>query len=443
MERTKNQSILKGAATIAAGGLIAKLIGAFYRIPLTNLIGGEGIGLYQLVYPLYCLLLTVSATGIPSSIATLTARRLEKGESARPLFSVCMRLFLSIGGVSTLLMALLAPVLSAAQGERGLVSGYLALAPSVLLVSAISVFRGYFQGRGDMLPTAASEVLEQAVKVGAGLLAAFALRGNLFAAVTGLLFAVTLSEGAALLFLFFRFRRVPAPSKLQNIGEKLSVKSVLRLSIPVTFSACLIPLSGMVDSILLVRLLRRHTQNAVSLYGLFSGGAVTMINLPVSVCYGIAAATVPALSAAVARGEGVRKKLTDALALTLILGALAATSLTLFASPAVHILYGALDGTQAATLIGLVKTHAISALFLSATQTLSACLTALGKPVLAAVSMGVAMTVKTLVSVFLVANPSISVRGAAIAANFGYAISFLLDLFFALLCVRKREKGLI
>ena len=70
----KKDGVLKGAAWIAAGGFIAKIIGALYRIPLTNLIGSEGIGLYQLVYPFYCLLLTVSATGIPSSIAKLTER---------------------------------------------------------------------------------------------------------------------------------------------------------------------------------------------------------------------------------------------------------------------------------------------------------------------------------------------------------------------------------
>ena len=72
---------IKGAIWIAGGGFLAKVIGALYRIPLTNLIGGKGLGLYQLVYPIYCLLLTVSATGIPSSIAKLTAERVAKGEA--------------------------------------------------------------------------------------------------------------------------------------------------------------------------------------------------------------------------------------------------------------------------------------------------------------------------------------------------------------------------
>lgn len=79
----KKQTLISGAVTIAVGGFVAKVIGAIYRIPLTNLIGGEGIGLYQMAYPFYCLLLTVSATGIPSSIATLVANERAKGENAR------------------------------------------------------------------------------------------------------------------------------------------------------------------------------------------------------------------------------------------------------------------------------------------------------------------------------------------------------------------------
>ena len=92
-QRTDKGEFLKGAAWIAGGGFVAKLIGALYRIPLTNLIGGYGIGLYQLVYPVYCLLLTVSATGIPSSIAKLTAEKIGNGESPKPLFKTAMKLF--------------------------------------------------------------------------------------------------------------------------------------------------------------------------------------------------------------------------------------------------------------------------------------------------------------------------------------------------------------
>ena len=119
---------LKGAAWIAVGGFVAKLIGALYRIPLTNLIGGRGLGLYQMVYPVYCLLLTVSATGIPSSIAKLTAERIGKGESDKQVFTASMRLFLIIGLCGTALMAIVAPFLAEAQGSKEVLGGYYALA---------------------------------------------------------------------------------------------------------------------------------------------------------------------------------------------------------------------------------------------------------------------------------------------------------------------------
>lgn len=431
--------LIKGAATIAMGGLVAKLIGAVYRIPLTNLIGGEGIGLYQLVYPFYCLLLTVSATGIPSSIAALTARKLAAEEEIRPLFKTCMRLFLAIGGVSTAIMVALAPFLAKAQGESGLTGGYFALAPSVLIVSAISVFRGYFQGRNKMLPTALSEIIEQAVKVSVGLCVAYFFRDNLYRAVTALLFAVTVSEAVALVFLWVRFRRDPAPDKLLKKGEKVGVKAVLKLSVPVTLSACLIPLFSLLDSVLIVRLLKAYADNAVTLYGLFSGGAVTVINLPVSVCYGIAAASVPALSAAVKKGESGRKKLLHSLLLTFAISAFSAVGLYLFALPACRFLFRSLSGEELATLVRLVRTFALSAVTLSCTQTLAACLTALGKPTRAAIAMAAAMTVKTILNLWLLRDPKISIYGAAIAASGGYAVSFLLDFIFAFRATKRKK----
>lgn len=430
-EKTERKTLLKGAATIATGGLVAKIIGALYRIPLTNLIGGEGIGLYQLVYPFYCLLLTVSATGIPSSIAALTARKCAAGENTRPLFKTCMRLFLAVGGVLTAVMVAGASFLAKMQGEVRLTGGYYALAPSVFLVSAISVFRGYFQGQNRMSPTAFSEIIEQAVKVGVGLCVAYHFREDVYLAVTALLFAVTVSEGVALAFLWLRFRRIPAPDKSKKEGDRVGVTGILRLSIPVTLSACLIPLFGMIDSVLIVRLLNAYEENAVALYGLFSGGAVTIINLPVSVCYGLAAASVPNLSTALKKGESGRKNLVYALGVTFLISLLSAVGIYCFADTAVGVLFRSLSGIEKQTLVRLVKLFACSAVTLSCTQTLSACLTALGKPTRAAVAMFMAMLVKTALNIVLLQKPEYGIYGAALAASGGYAVAFALDAVFA------------
>ena len=436
-ERVKNKEngLIKGAAWIAAGGFIAKVIGAIYRIPLTNLIGGEGLGLYQLVYPVYCLLLTVSATGIPSSIAKLTAERIRKGQSPLALFLSAMKLFLLIGAGGTAVMAIAAPFLAKAQGSEKVLGGYYALAPSVLLVSAISVFRGYFQGKNDMMPTALSEIAEQVIKVGFGLLFAYLFKEQIHLAVVFLLLAVSLSELFTLFLMLAFYRR--EKEKTQNDGGRVAFTGILRMSIPVTFLSLLIPLSSLIDSVLAVRILQGYAADAVTLYGLFAGGAVTVIGLPVSVCYGIAAATIPQVSAE-SNGKRVRKKIFKSLGLTALLGGVSAIGLYLFAEPAVRIIFRSLAGNEKQTLIRLVQIYSVSAFTLSCSQTLAACLTAQGKPQYAAFSMLIGVVVKTVSYVFWMKNPEISVFGLAYASNLCYLVAFLLDFMYNLRVTKKR-----
>ena len=426
--RKGENSFIKGAAWIAAGGFVAKVIGALYRIPLTNLIGGKGLGLYQLVYPVYCLLLTVSATGIPSSIAKLTAERIARGENDRAVLKTAMKLFVLIGLTGSLVMALVAPWLAKMQGSEGVLSGYYALAPSVLLVSAISVFRGWFQGRNHMFPTALSEVTEQLVKVGVGLPLAYFFRNDVENAVVYLLLAVSVSELVTLVIMAVLYRREKR-GEMGNEGGRVEMKSVLRLSIPVTLGSILLPLSGLLDSVLAPRLLSAYASDAVTLFGLFSGGAVTVVNLPVSVCYGIAAASVPRVAMVT---EGRRRRVLSSLGLTLLVGGGSALGLYLFAEPAAKIIFRSLEGEELETLIGLIKAFSVSAMTLSAVQTLSACLTAQGKPQYAAISMALAMLVKTVLYVFWLRDPTISVFGLAYATNIAYAVAFFLNLLYNL-----------
>ena len=449
--KENKSSFLKGAALSATGGLLAKLIGALYRIPLTNLIGGHGIGLYQLVYPVYCLLLTVSATGIPSSIAKLTAEKLGRGESDKPLFKKALGLFLWIGLFGSLLMAALAPLLASLQGSREVLGGYFTLAPSVLLVSAISVLRGWFQGRNDMFPTAISEVIEQAIKVAFGLFFAYIFREDIPKAVVFLLLSVSISELVTLLVMIALYKLSPARKESGKDGGRVAAKHILRTSIPVTLSAILIPFSTLVDSVFAVRLLGVYAPDPVALYGLFSGGAVTIINLPVSVCYGIAAASIPAVATAKARAVetqksdkkgGVRKKIFFALGVTVLVSVPAAIGLYYFAEPVTRMIFRSLKGEELQTLVLLIKAFAVSAFSLSCAQTLSACLTAQGKPQYAAISMAVAMTVKTAVYAVLLKNQEISVFGLAYATNIGYLVAFLLNFVYNLKVSKsKRSKA--
>lgn len=439
MRKGERKGFFKGAAWIAFGGFAAKLIGAAYRVPLTNMLGGRGLGLYQLVYPVYCMLLTISATGSPSAIAKLTAERLAQGQSDRAVFRSAMRLFLGIGATGTLVMAAISPLLSRLQGTQEVLVGYFALAPSVFLVSGISVFRGWFQGRNDMFPTAASEMTEQIVKASIGLVFAYLYRGNVQKTVVFLLLAVSISELVTLFLMLTFFHRVPACDKSEKQAGRVATKEILRLSVPVTFSALLLPLSGLLDSILVPWLLGKYEADALTLYGLFSGGATTIVNLPVSVCYGVAAASIPAV-ARLEEPEKRKKQIGFALGVTAAVGAASVLALYVFAAPAVRILFGSLSERESEILVRLVKTLALSALTLSCVQTLSACLTAQGKPQYAALSMLIAVTVKTSAYMWLLRKPEISVFGMAYAVNACYLVAFFFDLLYNLAVNKKRKQ---
>ncbi len=432
----KHASYLKSAAVLSFGGFAAKAIGALYRIPLANLLGGYGMGLYQMTYPLFCVLLTFSSAGIPAAFSRVIARERAEGRGHAATVRAALGMFFLLGVCGTLVMVLLAPVLSAAQGEHALTVCYYALAPSVALVALIAVFRGYFQGCNDMAPTALSEIFEQVVKAAVGLFFSLRYREDPVRAVAFTLIAVTLSETVALGYLALRYRgerRMPFCRTVAG-GE------IVRAAAPVMFASALLPLSQTVDSVLIVRLLSRYTDRAVTLYGLFSGGAVALINLPASVCYGLAAAIVPAVSEAFARGEREegRRRALFALCVTAALSLPCALFLFFFAPFTVRALYSSLSPADAATLVSLVRIGAFSAFSLPCVQTLAACLTGMGRAKYAAAAMAAAIAVKFVLQLALLPDPALSVGGAAIAMTASYPVAFFLDLYYT---VRESKRG--
>ena len=131
---------LKGATLLAGATIVSKLIGALYRIPLTNILGAEGIGLYQLIFPLYALVLTLSSGAVPNAVAIVVSGAYSSNiESAKKRMSISLRVITIIGIGFAVLMACLAYPLSLLQRNEEAVFGYLAIAPAVAVVSAVSV----------------------------------------------------------------------------------------------------------------------------------------------------------------------------------------------------------------------------------------------------------------------------------------------------------------
>lgn len=403
---------------------MSKLLGAVYRIPLVAFLGGEGMGIYQLVYPLYCILLTVSASGIPTGIARLISSGGYNGAERKAFY-----LYGGIGLIGSLIMFAFSAPLAAAQGEAAVAICCKLLSPSVFFVALISVVRGYFQGLGNMYPTAFTEVLEQAVKVAAGIALAGFFKGDIVRATAAAVFAVTVSEIFTCLLAIGIY--VGGNSKIKPLfrQRQVAAKAIFAYTIPLTFTAIALPLSQLAESIVVVNLLRNTAENAVALYGIFSGCAVTIINLPVSVTYGFAAASVPNVAPLAARGDmkGAKRKAWRALLCTLAISLPSAVVLFVFAPLAARIIFPSLSGGEKTLLINLVRVMSVNAVTSSLVQTSSACITSLGKPLLGTVTQWVTSALRVALSAALVAFTPLSIIGVAISANCCYFVAVALN----------------
>lgn len=422
---SKKQSFIKGAIIISLGGFISKLLGAVYRIPLTNILGGTGMGIYQMVYPLYCILLTVSASGIPTGIARLISSGSKGAEKQ------AFRLYGAVGLIGSILMFMLAQPLARVQGEPAISLCCKLLSPSVFLVSLLSVVRGYFQGKGNMFPTAVTEISEQVIKVAVGITLSTVFRQNLALAVASTLFAVTVSEALSAGFAaiwYFRGRGV----RPLYARPSVPVSSILKYTVPLTLTAIALPLSQLAESIVAVRLLRGLTEDATALYGVFSGCAVTIINLPVSVTYGLAASSVPQISPLAEKGDiaGAKKKAYHALWITFAISAPAAVGLYFLAPFATRVIFGSLEGRERELLISLIRIMAVSAVTESMVQTSSACLTSLGRPILSTVTQWSTAILRVGLTAGLIAFTDLSIVGAAVSANCAYFVAMLMNFWY-------------
>ena len=219
MEKTKKAgqgSFVKSVFILSLGGFIAKLLGAFYRIPLTNIIGSYGMGIYQLVFPLFSLLLTVSTAGIPVAVSKLVAEEAADGRfgRAKGVFYMALALLALLGLAGSAALYFLADNIAVTQGNADAADAYRLIAPSVLLVCVISAYRGYFQGLMRMAPTALSQIVEQTVKMTVGLVAAAEFMPDVIKSVNFAVLGVTISEAAAAVMLAVTY----AVSKRRDYG---------------------------------------------------------------------------------------------------------------------------------------------------------------------------------------------------------------------------------
>ena len=441
------KSFVKGAAILGGAGLIVKIIGALFRIPLTNIIGADGMANYQVAYPVYATLIVISTAGIPAAISRMVSERVTVGDyrGAHKIFQTAFRVLFLIGIVSTAIMFAISGLYANAAKIPSANLSLIMIAPALFFVSILSSYRGYFQGLQIMSPTALTQLIEQAVKLGAGLfLASLWIEKGVEYGAAGALLGVSISEVCALAVIIFIYNRkkkdIKEKRKLmsQDIpgGSKKLAKDLLRIAIPITVGGCIMPIVGFIDTLIVTNTMAAIDYSAfnplspTSSFGVLTGSINPLINMPAVLSLALCMSLVPAISeartnkdnAAIAERSGMGFKL------AMLIGLPCALGMFLLAQPIITLLYhSGLTSDELAIGTGLLQTLAIGVLFLTMLQTMTGILQGAGKQHIPVINLGIGAVVKIVLSIVLIRIPSLNINGAAIGTAACYAVAAVLN----------------
>ncbi|WP_333595350.1 polysaccharide biosynthesis protein [Anaerospora hongkongensis] len=434
-------SFLQGTLILTIAGMVVKIIGSLNWIILSRVLGGEGIGLYQMAFPIYLLALSLSSAGIPVAISIITAEKiaLQDYRGANRVFTVSLGLLTVSGFVLSILVYFGAGWLI----EEGIIRdgraypAILALAPAIFLVTLLSSFRGYLQGWQMMTPTAVSQIVEQLFRVGTMLVfAALLLPQGIEYAAGGASLGAGFGAAAGLavlIYYYFRLqRKLPAADQRQAITAESStslIRRMLYLALPVSLSSLMLPLVSNLDLFIVPLRLEEAgytVEQATEHFGYLTGMAVPLVNLATLITAALSTALVPAMATAGSSGNEqlARQKIGSAIRLTNLVTIPAAVGLAILATPVAAAVYHA---PQAGAVVQVV---AAGVYMLGIHQVTTGILQGMGHTALPLINMGIAAVVKVILNWQLVALPSLGILGAGWATNADFGVAALLNLIF-------------
>lgn len=442
-ENTKNKSFIGGTLILGLAGLIIKIMGAAFRIPLANIIGPEGMGYYQKAYPIYNLFLTLAIAGIPTAIARMVAERnaVDKPREAYKVFRSSFYLLLVTGIITSSVLFF---------GSGWITGVYLnspkaihcmkAISPALLFCPLMAAYRGFFQGRQDMRPTAASQVIEQIFRVAIGLgLAIMLLPRGVEYSAAGASFGASAGGiagfiGIALIYLYHKrqivteFKEHPE-TDLESTGDIL--KEILYIAVPITIGSAVLPIMNTIDMMVVEKRLLAIGYDALtanSLYGELTGFAQPLINFPQVLTQAVSISMVPLVASAFKRKEirFMQDSISLGIRYTIIIALPCAFGMSVLARPILLLLYPAQKAAaiEAAPCLSIL---AISVIFLGLTHALTGILQGVGKQIIPVRNLAIGAVCKVAVTYIFTGIPSLNVKGAAMGTLTAYAVSAILD----------------
>ncbi len=388
-KETKNSvagGILVQGGILALAGIISRAIGLVRRIPLTNIIGDVGNGYYANAYEIYSIILLLSSYSLPVAISRLVAARTEKGQSknTQKLFHGALLFAVISGGLSCILVLIFADFLATTvMGEPKSAMALRVLAPTLFIFAVMGAFRGYFQGKGTMVVTAISQIIEQIILVVTSLVFASLFFGigtkfgnvmmdEKFAPALGAAGATVgcgLGALASLLYVVINYQLYVKKVVQREVAidqtkrtEKMSkiMWIILITVVPFIMSTVIYNVSGILN-----QSMYNHYMEGIGeldlktlAMGVYSGKYKVLINLPIAFANAMVSTIVPSLSASVSKNDKVtaRMKVATAIRVTMVITIPCAVGLAVLGRPIVDMLFnGEIDMAARMLYIGTLS----------------------------------------------------------------------------------------
>lgn len=440
---SSNNKFLKGTLILTVSSIVVKVIGSLNWIILSRVLGGEGIGLYQMGVPIYLMAITLSSAGIPVAISIITAEKLAQKDflGAKRVFNVSLRLLFVTGLVFASALFFGAHWLIDNHWIRDSRAYYsiIALAPAVFFVTFLASFRGYLQGWQIMTPTAASEIVEQLMRVVTMIVFAnmFMPHGLAYAAGGASMGAGVGAFCALLVLMWFYGRlkqKLKADLQQQNpLATRESARAIisrlLRLALPVSMSSLMLPVVANLDLLIVPQRLEAagfHISQATEFFGYLTGMAVPLINLATIFTAAMTISLVPAISESRALNDvfGIRAKTRTAFRVALIITCPCFVGMYFLAEKIAALIYNAPGAADA------IQTMSVGILLLGLHQISTGILQGLGRTSIPVINMILAAAVKVFLSWTLTAIPTLGIKGAAMATVVDFGLAAVLNMIF-------------
>lgn len=467
----KKQNFLTGAAILSISTIVVKVIGMLYKLPLNQIIDSQGFAYFNKAYAIYTVLLVVSTTGLPVAMSRMVseARARGNGRQMQRIFRTAMTAYLIIGFLGTGAMMLFPKWLATdVMSMPNAWYSIFALGPAVLCICVASACRGFFQGQGDMTPTAVSQVIEALGKLLLGLTFAWLVKratDDLALASGASIVGISLGAAASAGYVIVKYRR--NRGKVAALGGEAesygaTARKLLAIAVPITLGAAGLQLINLVDEIMVTRrlldaakatavgaeswmgqmlalaqqngsagmslsdVMQTAVENQSGVYALCS----TIFNFPTAFFPCITAAIIPAITACLTKNDekGATLVQDSSLRLTGLIAMPCTVGLLVLSEPIMALLghYGDSRVQMAAALLALL---APTVLINGVTTVTTAIMQAHNRPWLPMVNMLIGGVVKVVVNYILVGNPAIGILGAPVGTLACFVVYMLLNIF--------------